>query len=87
MKLKKDNKQYNKEKSLTPKQQKEAYFMFFGPYKQEWKDEKGFVDNTDATIARRLKVSERVVCSFINKIVKEHFRQVIEMRMKSHKKI
>lgn len=61
---------------LTEKQEKEIYTMFFGPYKEEWKDKKGIVDNSDSAIAKRMKLSTFIVNYATAKICKEHFDRI-----------
>lgn len=63
---------------IHPELLKEITEMFFGPYRPEWYNQKGIVDNTDVVIAKRLGVDSGFVAFHTNKISEEHFRKVIE---------
>ena len=68
---------------LTENQKKLILKMFFGKYKDEWKDENGIVDNTDDTIAKRLGLLNITVSRFIyNTLNKRHeeFLKTINQR-------
>jgi hypothetical protein len=52
--------------------------MFFGPYKPEWKDENGIVDNTDSTIAKRVNLSHGSVAFHTNKLSEEHYNNFLK---------
>lgn len=54
--------------------------MFWGPYKPEWKDKKGRVENGDGIISRRLGVKECNVSTYTDKISQAHFRRIEEER-------
>lgn len=68
--------------SLTEEQKKLIKEMFFGPYKSEWKDKSGIVDNRDAVIAKRINVSKNMVCAYITEISMEHYKEVVKLREK-----
>lgn len=55
-----------------------VYEMFFGPYKPEWKNEKGIVDNRDCEIAKRMGIETGVVSAYTEKIASIHFTSVIK---------
>jgi hypothetical protein len=57
---------------LTDEQKEEIWRMFFGPYKKAWKNTDGIVDNTDATIAKRLGLNTDVVGNYISMRLKRH---------------
>lgn len=54
--------------------------MFFGPFKDEWKCPKGFVDNRDKTIAKRLNISFDVVRWELENQLNSHFEKIITLR-------
>lgn len=55
--------------------------MFWGPYKEEWKDNKGVVDNRDSTIAKRLGLPRNIVEAFISNNVKTHFEKATQNKL------
>ena len=61
---------------LNEEEKNNIYIMFFGPYLNEWRDEKGIVDNTDRTISERLNLNMRLVIQYTNKISTEHFEKI-----------
>jgi len=71
--------------TLSEEQEKEIHTMFFGPYKKEWKDKKGIVDNTDSTIAKRMKLETSVVANVITRICKAHFKKVLKNKQVKNK--
>ena len=62
---------------LTEEQKAEIHTMFFGPYKPEWRDYDGIIDNRDETIAKRLGINVSLVSSYIARIELKHFRKVM----------
>lgn len=50
--------------------------MFWGPYKDEWKDRKGNADNRDCAIAKRLGLTTAIVSGYTDRICKLHFDRV-----------
>lgn len=60
---------------LTEKDKENIWQMFFGPYKEEWKDSKGIVDNHDITISKRLKMPKDTVCNYITERLNNHFKK------------
>ena len=64
---------------LTREQEEDIYVMFFGPYKPEWKDKKGIVDNSDSAIAKRMKLPVHVVSNSISRICNDHFDEIARL--------
>lgn len=57
------------------------YQMFFGrPYLDEWKDENGVVENSDAAIAKRLALDTAEVGLFLNIATTERFALLDSLR-------
>ena len=50
---------------LTNEQKEEILAMFYGPYKNHWRDKNGVVDNSDSTIAKRMNVKTATVAQFL----------------------
>ena len=70
-----------REVTLITKEQKALIRkMFFGPYEDEWRDSNGNVDNSDATIAKRLKLKKQTVSSMIAVMCENHFKDVCESK-------
>jgi len=72
---------------LTEDQKNTILTMFWGPYKDSWK-ENGIVDNSDCTIAKRLNVKTVTVSQFLisnltKKIVK--FNENLNKEVKDEK--
>ena len=63
---------------ISPEILEQIETMFFGPYKPEWKDAKGRVDNSDSAIGKRLNLSSFFVAFHTNKISEAHFKRVIK---------
>ena len=61
--------------SLTYEDKEIIRTMFWGPYKEEWKDKEGVVDNSDRAIANRLGMDFRVVGAFTARDTIKHFKQ------------
>lgn len=61
---------------LTKEDKAKIDQMFWGPYKDAWRDEKGLVDNTDETIANRLNLSLSAVKKYTAKSVDKHFKGI-----------
>jgi hypothetical protein len=62
---------------LSSEQKAQIQTMFFGPYLPEWKIN-GVVDNSDATIGKRLGISAYMISNYTEKICEEHFKKVID---------
>lgn len=58
--------------SLSQKQQIER--MYFGPYDNEWRDEKGNVLNTDQDIAKRMDLPYTYILAFSHILIEERNR-------------
>lgn len=54
--------------------------MFFGPYKDEWRDFNGIVDNTDETIAMRVGLAVGTTSHVISRLCKKHWNKVTKLR-------
>lgn len=61
---------------LTEEEKTQINTMFFGPYKKEWKDEYGIVNNSDEAIGERLNIPTRVVSRYIYEIVEKKFSKL-----------
>lgn len=60
--------------------------MFFGPYKDEWKNKNGIVDNSDTAIGKRLGFEAYLISSYTTKICKDHFEKIAKLhRLKFNK--
>lgn len=69
------------EKYILSNEEKESiYTMFFGPYIDEWRNEKGIVENSDEIIAKRLSLSVNIVSDYTGIICKNHFKKVERLR-------
>ena len=68
---------------LSREQQNLAREMFFGPYKPEWRDSEGIVDNRDSTIAKRIGVETGAISAYTEKIATVHFTKVLKSKQKS----
>lgn len=66
----------NTETQLSKENIKDIKEMFLGPYKDEWRDKNGIVDNTDVTIARRLKLPFHAVSFHTNRLCHELIKVV-----------
>lgn len=75
-----------KPKKLGPEEKEMIYQMFFGPFKDEWRDRGGLVDNSDIAIANRLNLSLQQVSGYIALILEKHFIRVRELRDKERGK-
>jgi uncharacterized membrane protein YbaN (DUF454 family) len=62
--------------SLSEDEKKSIYTMFFGPYIEEWRNEKGIVENSDETIAKRLSLTVSIVSWYTNTICQAHFKKI-----------
>jgi hypothetical protein len=62
---------------LTDEDKKNIRRMFFGPYKKEWRDVTGQVDNRDDVIAKRLGLPYDNVKRYTIKIDKLHYQEII----------
>lgn len=71
---------FRTEVTLTPDQEDLIAEMFFGPYKKEWKNLNGIVDNRDSIIAERIGVSISLVCTYTDRISREHMKNVLKLR-------
>ena len=60
----------------TEEQKELVWRMFFGPYKEEWRDANGIVDNKDTTIAERTGLSYKSVLNYIAMRLKDHMCEV-----------
>ena len=72
----KDSKKFKRvaEKYILSDEEREVIWrMFFGPYKDEWKDGNGIVQNSDRDIAERLNIPITVVAQFIIARLDKHF--------------
>jgi hypothetical protein len=65
--------------NLTDEQKELVYQMFFGPYREEWK-ENGIVENSEKVIAERLGVPFKAVYNEIEKLVNAHFKKIEKLR-------
>ena len=67
-----------KEKSpiLTNEQKEMIRRYLFGPFKREWYDKKGILDNRDTTIAEDLNLSLYSVRAYTSKITNKHFNNI-----------
>ncbi len=59
--------------NLTNEQKEQIEIMFFGPFKEEWKDDDGLVDNSVITIAKRVNGNQSRVNLYINKVANRKF--------------
>ena len=66
---------------LTKEHKDLIHQMFFGPFKDEWRDEKGFVDNRDDVIAKRLGVSLKAVSHQIEFQLNSHFSKLVHLEV------
>lgn len=48
--------------------------MFFGPYNEEWLDERGRIDNSDETISARTQLPLQFITVFLNNIMEARNR-------------
>lgn len=72
---------------LTDKEKEDIRGMFFGPYKKEWRDETGRVDNRDDVIAKRLGLPYDNVMRYIITLDKEHYQEIIAYHSIKHEVI
>lgn len=61
---------------MTDQERAMVYKMFFGPYIDEWRDERGYIDNSTKTIADRLELPAFNVSSYIDTELRKHFARV-----------
>ena len=66
----------NKKKSLSIDEMKNICTQFFGPYKNEWRDKNGIVDNSDTKIAKRLGLDTDRVSDYTSLILKNHINNL-----------
>ena len=71
---------YKLREVLTPIDKRAIEIMFFGPYIPEWKNEKGIVDNSDPTIAKRIGVEWAAVTTYTAALTRRHFKKVEKLR-------
>lgn len=50
--------------------------MFWGPYRPEWKNRKGLVENGDETIGKRLSIKTVIVSRYTELLCAEHFARI-----------
>lgn len=62
--------------ALSDEEKRMVHIMFFGPYIDEWRLKNGIVDNSDATIAKRLNLSVTAVSGHTERICKDHFKMI-----------
>jgi hypothetical protein len=60
--------------SLQNKEDIEA--MLFGPFKPEWRDEKGRIINSDRAIAERINIKISTVSNYSTKLLVDHFKKL-----------
>ena len=66
------------DKPITDEEKELIWIMFMGPYDDDWRDEKGVVDNTDRTIANRLNVNHHQTQNFISFKLDKHIKKTIK---------
>lgn len=72
---------------LEPSQIETINKMFFGPYLPEWRDEKGIVDNTDLTIAKRLGIHDEDISAYLRIVTEQHFERIYHEAMEREREI
>ena len=60
---------------LTDEQKELVRRYLFGPFKKEWYDEDGVLDNSDRRIAEDLGVPLRCISPLTSKLTEKHFKE------------
>lgn len=80
---------YEKNLYVLSKEEKEKVLvMLFGPYKKEWYNKKGVVENSDRIIAKRLGLNRHAVQDFTTDYTKrraKYFNELINENIPHHK--
>lgn len=73
---------------LSKEEKKKVLRMLFGPYKKEWYNKKGVVENSDRIIAKRLGLNRHAVSDFTTSYVNrraKYFDKLINQNIPHHK--
>lgn len=72
--------------TLTDQQKNDIWQMFFGPYKDEWRDANGIVENADSDISKRLNIPKYAVIKYLILACNEYFKELDNERNNGNSK-